>query len=542
MFSNLIDRVGNHNPQLFREIKGKMTSGKVIATAMFSIIAQLTLYFGFIGQLPSNLGYPKPFLNRYCTGTYRLYQGSECVKNLLGQWEIHWELWWLDLFFGVSLAGFFILLVVGIYLLIIDLIQEDKKGTLNFIRLSPIKAKDFFIGKMFGVPSLVLLFIGLAMPLHFWAALHSNIGIRFILAFYILVGLSSAFFYSLALLFASITRNYAILSAFVSTAIIFFILLITTPSIIGFDFDYVLAFAVFNPLILLNYPIEPTLRPAEISIGSIGTFHHILWYGQAIWNKYSGMFFTLSLNFIWWTYIIQKGLERIYNTPKSTIFSKMDSYVITSSFVFIWFGFVPESLSSGSDDIWAVWLFQFSLCALFFLMIPAITPDRQTLLDWSRYRHYNSKSFLKDLIVGEKSPSVVAIMINSLLVFSYLVVPLVLFLPHGSKISGLLSLISQMTTLCIFALIIQLILTMKLKHKGIAITLTLFMLSIFSIVSIFYLDYITRIILDIIKVDFNYIFFGSILTLDFLVFASFALVLQKRLQKFGQSETKALLN
>ena len=548
MFSNLLNSIGNHNPQLLREIKGKMTPTKVFYTIAISLVSQYILFFSFVSKLPHHYDFFGSFFNRYCTGNYNQQsQASECVKNLAGELNIHWELWWLDMFFGLSITGVFILLLVGIYLLIIDLIQENKKGTLNFIRLSPITTKDFFTGKMLGVPSLALLFVGLAIPLHFCAGLHSNIGIGLVLAFYILVGLSCAFFYSLALLFASLIRNYPIFSAFLATVIIFALLTTTTPYFNphGFGSSSV-DLVAFNPLIFLTYLIEATNIPVEVSDYSLGNFHNTLWYGKPIWSISGGIVFTLSLNYIWWTYILHKGLKRVHNTPKSTIFTKLDSYLITGSWVFIWFGFIQLNDSSQALIMDKVFYFQLSLSVVFFLLIASITPNRQTLLDWSRYRHHNSKNILKDLIVGEKSPSVVAMILNSLLVLSYLVMPLALYLLEEDKVSGLLSLISQMTTLCIFAFIVQLVLMLRVRREGTVLAFTLFLLTFSSMLIMRFLYLITGTFLYISPVpipgtNLDWLGFGLTLILESLVLGSLSLVMQKQLRKFGESETKALL-
>ena len=47
------------------------------------------------------------------------------------------------------------LLVMGTYLLIADLSREERRGTLNFIRMSPESAKNILLGKLLGVPILV---------------------------------------------------------------------------------------------------------------------------------------------------------------------------------------------------------------------------------------------------------------------------------------------------------------------------------------------------------------------------------------------------
>jgi len=544
MFSNLVDRIGDYNPGLWRELKGKMTRGKVLLAVLVSIILQALLCLNFASKLPSNFyDDDSPIYNHYCTGTRNVYYTSQCIKTLLEQWDIRWELWWFDLFSALSLVAIFVLLVGGTYILVVDLMQEDKKGTLNFIRLSPLKAKDFFIGKMIGVPSLLLLTIGLTIPLHFWAGLQSQISPHLILAFYFLIGAACTFFYSLALLFAIISKGFLMISALATTGIVFIILGVTNPYV--HNSYSLIGLGVFNPGLFLNHLAKATLIPPEI-LGYPNKIEDILWYGQNIWSNAWGMFITLFLNFAWWTYIVQKGLQRIYNSPNSTLFSKIDSYWISSSFVFIWFGFV-EQYNYTEGSLFNLFFFQFALTAIFFILIGSLSPHRQTLLDWSRYRHYNNRSLLKDLIVGEKSPAVVAIIINSLLVFSYLLIPLALFLPDEYKLSVFFSLFCQMTTICLIALIVQLLLILPTKHRGTFALSSIFILTLAGLltrvalynggmiqvfISPFALPYFT-------VIDFSS--FVLTLALESLLFVAFGLTMQKTLSQLGQSETKALL-
>jgi hypothetical protein len=73
--------------------------------------------------------------------------------------------------------------------------REERRGTLNFIRLSPQPAKTIFIGKIFGVPILLYLVCLLALPFHLGAGLLAGIPLSLILAFYGVLIASCAFFY-----------------------------------------------------------------------------------------------------------------------------------------------------------------------------------------------------------------------------------------------------------------------------------------------------------------------------------------------------------
>jgi hypothetical protein len=105
---NLLDRVGNWNAQLFREIKGRLKVRNVALTVAISLLSQLLLLF-------------------------------------YGWSQIH------IIFSSLSMFVLFALLVVGTYMLISDLAREERRGTLNFIRLSPQSTQSILLGKMLGV-------------------------------------------------------------------------------------------------------------------------------------------------------------------------------------------------------------------------------------------------------------------------------------------------------------------------------------------------------------------------------------------------------
>jgi hypothetical protein len=108
---NTIDRVGDWNPQLFRELATRITPRTLVATVSLSLGSEL-LMLGMVGT-----------------------QGLVTVNN------------WLN---GM-------MMLVGIYALISDIAQERKSGTFDFIRLTPQSGRSIFIGKLLGVPILIYL-------------------------------------------------------------------------------------------------------------------------------------------------------------------------------------------------------------------------------------------------------------------------------------------------------------------------------------------------------------------------------------------------
>jgi hypothetical protein len=103
-------------------------------------------------------------------------------------------------------------------------------------------------------------------------------------------------------------------------------------------------------------------------------------------------------------------------------------------------------------------------------LIAALTNHRQTLQDWARYRHQNEgrhQNLWKDLVVGEKSPAIVAIALNLGIVVVYVVPSLFLFSFKDANIPAFLGLLMCVSTLLIYAGIAQLMLMMKTKMRTI---------------------------------------------------------------------------
>jgi hypothetical protein len=110
---------------------------------------------------------------------------------------------------------------------------------------------------------------------------------------------------------------------------------------------------------------------------------------------------------------------------------------------------------------------------MFILLITALlTPHRQTLQDWARYRHYNGsqgRSLMKDLVWGEKSPSTLAIAVNIAIITIY-ILPSLFFLPQGNydnyKISILMGLVASANMILIYGAIVQLMLYLKNSKRA----------------------------------------------------------------------------
>ncbi len=125
------------------------------------------------------------------------------------------------------------------------------------------------------------------------------------------------------------------------------------------------------------------------------------------------------LNFGLCSYGILQALKRCFRNPQASIISKKQSYLLVAFYQLMIWGF---ALQNGKNN--HTWNEQvgknFVLLAVYNLvlilsLIAVLSPHRQDVQDWARYRHQevsSHKSLWRDLIWAEKSPALVAIAIN----------------------------------------------------------------------------------------------------------------------------------
>jgi hypothetical protein len=447
MTEKILNHIGNFNPQFFREIKGRFKQKYITITAIISVIGQFLIYTLLKAQLPKF----SDVFNRYCVGIppQDLYQDSYsnyplrddfCIRDNLGNiipTHIFHQLWWLDLFITLSIVGIFVLLVGGTYMLIADLSKEENSGTLNFIRLSPQSAKTIFIGKILGVPSLIYLACLLAIPLHIIAGIFAHVSLPLICLFYLVTIFSCIFFYNVALLYGLVSANLMGFQSFLGSGIVLFFLFCVTGIamdgnlIFHNSFDWL---TMFNPVIILPYLINSTLiQPETVNYLKLSDLQELQFYGQNLWNN---LFFGINLmicNYCLWTYWITQGLKRRFHNPLTTLITKKQGYGICICFAFMNLGFTLQANESyNSYDFFGLAML-FNL-ALFLVLTAALSPHRQELQDWARYRHQTAQrhSLINDLITGEKSPSTLA-MVLIIAITSLYFIPAILLFPFSQE-------------------------------------------------------------------------------------------------------------
>jgi ABC-type Na+ efflux pump permease subunit len=344
-----LDKLGNWNPQLFREIKGRLKGRNIVIVFYLSLMTQF-LYVMCCIQIPSDYN----------------------------------ERWGLKLSKPLSVILFCTLVLGGVYMLMSDLAKEEKRGTLNFIRLSPQSSQKILLGKLLGVPVLLYLAILLAIPLHLYLSIGEHIDFRLVVGSYLLVGVICSGFYTAAMLYSFLGGLQPWLGTFSISLLLFPLLpLLYLFLYIGVD----------------DLPFNNTyLRWFNLPLGENMTFAYC---------------FTVA-SFGAVTYGIWQLLNRRFLNPNTTLISKKQSYF----FVFLtnlWLlGFAWPNWTVSDFNPTANYGFLFGIVPFCFLiLIGGLSPTRQTLQDWARYQVGRSKKALvQELIWGEKSPSTIALVLN----------------------------------------------------------------------------------------------------------------------------------
>ncbi|MEG4073231.1 hypothetical protein QUA30_10990 [Microcoleus sp. Pol14C2] len=469
MTLHLLDKIGNWNPQLFREIKGRLNTGNIAIASAFSVSAQLLLFKSFNAQIPvppPHGEYTNPIYHRFCTfdGAIRSASEKQCVRDAFGNFVINWPMWWLEIFIWLSILSVLALLVGGTYMLVSDLDKEERRGTLNFIRLSPQSAKTIFLGKMLGVPILLYLAAILTVPLHLYAGLVAQIPLHEILCFYIAVAASCALFYSTAMLFGLTTSWLGGFQPWLASAMVFVVFGISWLPLTRTAGD-VLHF--LSPIAMLRYQLFIVDKTDFDSL--VENLDKLQWFYSPVGtNIASGIALSLLVCGTG-TYWMWQGWQRRFPNPSATVLSKRQSYLLVICCQVIFLGFALQS--DAPDNANLICLLILNL-VMFLALIAALTSDRQSLYDWARYRKQivpsNQKLWrrypLLDLIWSDKSPAVVAIAINFL---SSVIILTPWALLEKSENNGFWGVIFCLNLILIYAAITQLFLFTKTRNQEI---------------------------------------------------------------------------
>ena len=460
-----IDRLGEWNPQLLRELKGRLKGRNVAIAVGASVLGYLGMFFYGLNQftrLSDSYYYvdsneifcklPDTYLAsqaklsqlqeqyhllqdqffRYSSDEYydlaKIIQLKVSIENVKTQITnlpgidpifecpkdaIDIPLWWQyqhgQMFAWLSVIVLFILLIVGTYMLIADLAGEERRGTLNFIRLTPQSAQSILLGKLLGVPILLYLAAILIIPLHLWLGVSAQIPLGEIFSFYAVLVAGCALFNSAALLFGLMSSWLNGFQSWLGGGTVFTFLLIAQN-----NWSYnsqVNWINMFSPAVVLPYLYNQTELHHQAFPYSENEIQTLQWFHIPVGFAGLGIVSFVLLNYGLWTGWIWQALKRRFQNSNATILSKGQSYWLVTCWEILLLGFAWHD-SSGDAAIAFV-----SFNAVLLLgLIAALSPHRQVLQDWARYRQQviNRKGWgiIQDLIWGEKSPAIFAIGIN----------------------------------------------------------------------------------------------------------------------------------
>ncbi|MEG4858156.1 hypothetical protein QUB75_10735 [Microcoleus sp. K1-B6] len=343
MTLNLLDKIGNWNPQLFREIKGRLKMGNMAIASALSVSAQLLLFMYYSAQIPvppANGEHTYPIYHRFCTIEHDTSYETECFRDAFGNFIINWREWWLQIFIWLSILSVLALLVAGTYMLVGDLDKEERRGTLNFIRLSPQSAKTIFLGKILGVPILLYLAAILTVPLHLYSGLAAQISLNEILCFYTAFAGSCALFYSSAMLFGLTTSWLGGFQPWLVSGTVFVLFGISTLPLTRTTGDLL---TFLSPLAILKYWIFGVGNKYENFHWLAEDLDKLQWFYLPVGeNIASGLALSLLICGTG-TYWMWQGWQRRFPNPSATVLSKQQSYVLVICCQPIILGFALQS-------------------------------------------------------------------------------------------------------------------------------------------------------------------------------------------------------
>ncbi|NEP13588.1 MAG: ABC transporter permease, partial [Symploca sp. SIO2C1] len=439
MTPHVLDRLGDWNPQLFRELKGRLKLRNVVITVSISLLGQFLLLLFFFSEMPLETDY--------------------------SNWQRLLQEWWQNLFITSCCINICILLVAGSYMLISDLSQEERRATLDFIRLSPRSEVNILTGKLLGVPILLYLAAVLTVPLQLWAGLSAAIPLAKIFIFWVIVIVSCLFFYSAALLCSLVSGRLGGFLPWLGGGAVFLFLMLMLSWVKNWTpvSDPSVWLRLFSPFESIFYLFSGSQRYSS-------RWFNLHWYYLPIGaSALSFLGFTL-FNYGLWVYWIGQSLKRCFRNPNNTILNKGQSYVLVACLEVVILGFALQELTNTNwYDIKINLILLLILNSVVLLgLIALLSPQRQALQDWARYKKLQTRhnTSVQDWVWGEKSPAVVAMAINLAIAITPILLWIILqSFEQLNKTKIFFDLAFFASWILIYATMVQLMLMMKTPKR-----------------------------------------------------------------------------
>ena len=258
---------------------------------------------------------------------------------------------------------------------------------------------------------LPLLLVLTLVPLHVFSGLVTGLSPLLLLSYYLIVGAGTVTVFILALLVglgsgASKLAQQRAVSAISFSGLTLFAL---SPIFMLWNTLFTWQTVATGPELFLG--VSESVEWLYLDIGTNPWFAHLF----------------VLLNLAGVSAIAWQMAVRKFRVPHSTLLSKRLSYVGVAYANFVGWGFAWSSQLENYDQASMMVALYFLNVALFFVLIFAIAPSRQMLLDWVRYRNSaqsrsgnalsvsGGKSAWRAWLWADASPSVAAVGVNFLI-------------------------------------------------------------------------------------------------------------------------------
>jgi hypothetical protein len=432
------DKIGDFNPQLSRELKSRLGWRNGLISIGISAITQLLLLLAYYSKLPQARDIDRLDYSAigYCV---KAIDGNrKCTLDSLGHILIDWPRWWSEVSYMLSWFMVCGLVLGGVYLLSSSFAQEEKRGTLDFIRLTPQPARDIFVGKLLGVPFLVYLGVALALPLQFYGVKQANISIVSVLSWDLLMAAVAVMLFMGAMLATMWFKAQSILLTAAAAAAMYPVIQLSLHWVIGYSYS------------------------------------GIAWYGVISGNRlrFYLVFTALTGGGIYWLY---QALKRRYLQPKSIVLSKAQSYSWSLLFNLFLLGFhwiIQSSTSQWQFDIpfrgrnaYGDLILAIFGSAWLILLVPMLLPSRQSLVEWARHGNLRTGQMLRSWLWQDKSPGTLAVAVNVAIAAGIWLIPCAFAVSHLELLEIFLGLLMMIALATIYSSIAHWVLFWPIANR-----------------------------------------------------------------------------
>jgi hypothetical protein len=394
-WERFVEAIGNWNPQLLHELNSRVSLTNLAICGLLSIGLQLASIACLLGWMHSTTN-PS---SSYHLKDYNIYNPTQ------------WSSWRWGYAAGSDSCAIFVLMAtLGVYVIASSFRKEASQGTLDFLRLSPRKTSTILIGKLLGSPILVY-WVGIcALPLQFYGAQVAQISLLTVLVWDLEILALLAIFYPIA---ALLTLRFKVLPILLAVSTCGLSILLILSSIMW-----------------------------SISSDSVH------WYGISLSDPLMTFLAIAALVIlvIYWLYL---ALERTYDRT-ATILSRKHSYVWSLNYHLFLLGLcithseyrhgslglsfnaalqTSQSMNSGHPIDGNLPGLFWSLLSFWLLsLIPLIQPSTQILSSWAKQK-VEPSSWWKTMLFDDRSPAILAVLVNLGIAISVWTIPVLLMLP-----------------------------------------------------------------------------------------------------------------